>query len=95
MSKKAYELTEDEWQLVLGYRAGEISLSPDGIRIWIDISELELRAIHLWRRVCFGTVTFEIKNSIPIAFKADICGHLDKPVIESQMELLALKPVHD
>lgn len=84
---KAYELTDEEWRLVQGYREGEVPLADDG-GAWVEVSRQERLAISLWRAVKFGDVVFQIKNCEPVAFRAGVQGHLDKPLIESQVILL-------
>ena len=84
---KARELTDDEWELVQGYRRGEVPLSDDS-GAWLKVSHQERLAVALWRAIKFGDVVFTIKSSEPVTFRAGVHGHLDKPLIESQLTLL-------
>jgi len=88
-NEKSYKLTEEEWKLVQEYREGEILLA-DSDEVWIKVSLQEKMAISLWRAVKFGDIVLQIKNCEPVAFRAGVQGHLDKPLIESQIILLQM-----
>lgn len=85
--KRSCELTDAEWQILQGIRNGDLSIQDDG-SVWVRVSRQEQLAISLWRAVKFGDVVFKVKNSEPVAFSAGVTGHLDKPMIESQVILL-------
>lgn len=48
----------------------------------------EVRAVHLWRRMGFGSLTMVIQHGKPASFEAVVQGRFDKPPYPGSLDLL-------
>lgn len=48
----------------------------------------ESRLLSLIRQIQFGTLRIEVRNGVPVSFRTEIEGHLTKPLLSSQLQLV-------
>lgn len=84
MTKRAYELNEEEQAIVEGLRRGRVTLHGQE---WVCLSEKEREAIEIMRQVGHGPVTFQMVDGQPMEMEATVHARLGKEN-ETRLELV-------